>query len=217
MKRSIKAVTCHMLLCAAACVNAAPAFQYPVRDDGRIPEVMLIDMDGDGIRLSSPAEGVVFVFGQGQRARSAWPINGAGDGFVAIDQNRDGRISFIGELVGGVLGPPNGFDYLRRAGLVPSLAERDRLDRSDPLFRRLLVWTDSDRDGMSAETELQSLEYAGFSGIDLANVELINPGKPLAGGSVATAIGTATQSSAKAAAQLMTVRLSVENNDARVK
>lgn len=197
-----------LLLCMSAYSTAAVR-QYVVRNDGNLPEVLLIDLDGDGIRLSSPTEGVEHVYGRGQRTRTAWTLKETADSFVVIDQNKDGRISFPSEFPGGILGPPNGFDYLRRVGMGLG-PDRMRLEGSDELFRRLLVWTDSDHNGTSAESELQSLGYAGFSGIDLKGAVLLQPARLLSGGSMVTASGMAARRSGEAAAQLMTVRLAVE-------
>jgi len=177
------------------------------RSDGLVPELMLIDLDANGIRLSSVADGVKFVFAGGRPPeQTAWTLSGAGDAFVVIDQNSDGRITSTQEILGGILGPPNGFEYLSRvtAGLGDPLP---RLDKSDPLFQRLVLWTDTNHDGRSAETELQSLQYAGFHELDLAGVAVVNE-PPDAAGNLVTRRGRALRGrSGKDAAEVITVRL----------
>jgi hypothetical protein len=180
-----------------------------LRYDGLLPEFMLIDLDGNGIHFTSADDGVRFTFAEGRSPeQTAWTLRGAGDAFVAIDRDRNGRITSADELLGGKVGPPNGFEYLSRVMAGPGRGSPPRLDRSDPVFRQLVLWTDIDHDGQSAEGELQSLEYAGFVAIDLAGVAVVND-PPDAAGNVVTRRGRAMRGpNGLNPAELITVRLS---------
>ncbi len=191
-----------------ACLTGLVAVRgQHVRGDGLVPEFMIVDLNGDGIRLSAVADGVRFTFAAGRApAQTAWIARGAGDAFVVIDQNRDGRITSAGELLGGILGPPNGFEYLARVaagrGAAPS-----RLDTTHPLFRQLLLWTDANHDGQSSEDELQSLQYAGFRAFDLARVRTLEQAAD-AGGNVVTRRGTVVRGcDGRGEVAVVTVRL----------
>jgi hypothetical protein len=167
----------------------AVAGQHP-RGDGLVPELMLIDLDGDGIRLTSAAEGVRFTFAAGGRPeQTGWTERGSRDSFIVIDQNRDGHITSAAEIIGGILGPPNGFEFLRAMAFGRSIGSGGTVAKSHSFFSQLLVWTDADRDGVSSENELQSLEYAGFDAIELP----AEPQRPISDrhGNVITARGRA--------------------------
>ncbi len=162
------------------------------RSDGLIPELMLVDLDGNGIELSSAADGVRFAFVTGTSVQTAWTLKGSRDSFIVIDRNGDGKIVSVAEIPGGILGPPNGFEYLRAVAFGQSGGSGGRIEKSNLLFSRLLVWTDADHDGLSSEDELQSLEYAGFDAIELPVSESQRP-TPDKHGNVTTASGRATR------------------------
>lgn len=176
------------------------------RRDGLVPEFMILDLNGDGIRLSSVADGVRFSFASGQPPEpTAWTARGSGDAFVVIDQNRDGRITSSEEILGGIFGPPNGFEYLIRVAAGRG-APPPHLETSHPLFRQLVLWTDANHDGQSAEDELQSLQYAGFTAVDLAGVRTVTE-LPDAGGNVVTRRGRAWRERNGVGIEIVTVRL----------
>jgi hypothetical protein len=191
----------------ASAAALVPVQGQHLRRDGLVPELMLIDLDGNGIRLSSVADGVSFVFAGGRPPeQTAWTLLGSRDAFVAIDQNRDGRIASSEEILGGLLGPPNGFEYLSRV-LAGRGDPPPRLELGHPLFRQVVLWTDTNHDGQSQEPELQSLEYAGFVSVDLSGVGLVNE-PPDAAGNVVTRRGKAMRGQPGGnAAEVITVRL----------
>lgn len=124
------------------------------RDYRRDESPVIIDLDGGGIRLSSSADGVCFRFGASMR-RVASPTNA----FLVLDRNGNGIVDDAGELFGnwtywfsGVLAS-NGYE---------PLAEYDEdgngwLDSRDLIVRSLMLWQDSNRDGISASDELSPL------------------------------------------------------------
>jgi hypothetical protein len=143
---------------AAAAVTPPPARFRQIREDGT-SEVLVINLDGRGLCLTSAAEGVLSS-PTSTVERNGWTCTGRQDAFVVSDQTRDGRIQ--GEILGGVMGPPNGFMYLEAVGRTKVI------DVQAELYSTLGVWIDLNHDGQSQESELQSLAHAGIESISLS-------------------------------------------------
>ena len=142
-----------------------------VRWDGRVPEFLVVDVAGDGVCLTSKATGVMLDFtGRGVQKLTPWTCAHQEDAFLVIDRNGNGLVDGASEMVGGLLGPPNGFEYLRiraapRRSLLPQAPAW--LDVHQRPFSELALWTDRDHNGRSEWRELQSLDYAGVRRIEL--------------------------------------------------
>jgi hypothetical protein len=114
---------------------------------------------GERIKLSRPD--VSFdVDGDGSLDTTSWPENPTDFAFLAIDQDGDGSVESGRELISErtVAGAADGFSalvtlYLRVSG-VPKLSQ---VDRTSPLFDRLLLWQDLNRDGVSQRAELRRI------------------------------------------------------------
>ena len=144
---------------------------------------MVLDMQGDGIRLTSSGSGVRFDIERvGKAASVGWTSLGSDDSFLALDLNGNGTINDSGELVGTRLRfedgtqPTSGADALltplqglRRGpdGRLPDPLPEGAgvIDSADGVFARLLVWCDKNHDGASQRTELMSLPAAGITSI----------------------------------------------------
>ena len=120
---------------------------------------LVLDLDGDGINLSSLEQGVPFdLLGSGEKVKAAWI--GKGDGWLVLDRNQNGVIDGAQELFGNVTGGKSYSDGFT------ALAELDtngdgRVDMKDPAFSDLRVWKDSNRDGASSPNELFALPDVG--------------------------------------------------------
>ena len=151
----------------------------------RTPEPLVLDMNGNGYRLTSADTGVMFALdGSGVPERIAWTAAGSDDAFLAIDENHNGRIDDGRELIAGVSGPPNGFGALNAydgfaspADLAAGTNRRPDglLTERDAIFSRLLLWTDANHNGLSEETELESVVHAGITTIYLGIKDLSRP------------------------------------------
>jgi hypothetical protein len=135
---------------------------------------IVLDMGHNNIRLTSVARGVPFdLYGDGNLRQWAWTRPGSDDAWLAMDRNGNGMIDSGRELFGNAtpwhvqeqLGPDawpaNGFEALK------SLDDNHDgwIDGRDPLFARLLVWTDRNHNGLSEPEELQAAGAAGLVAI----------------------------------------------------
>jgi hypothetical protein len=138
-------------------------------------EPILFNLGSGGYRLTGLEDPVAFdIFAAGPRGGKpfmGWTAAGSEVALLALDRNGNGRIDHGGELFGtGTLlknGPhaENGFD---------ALAEYDAnadgvIDASDPVWSYLLLWTDSNHDGVSQPSELQPVAFSPITKIDLAH------------------------------------------------
>ncbi len=160
----------------------------PMECDGEIdPETgkcgwvncpIIVSMNRDGYDLTSARTGVPFdLNGDGVLERVAWTRRDGDEAFLAYDRNGNGRIDDGTELFGNhtPVRPgdsrataPNGFEALRFAqqGQSPGAFD-DVLDARDPIWSKLLLWTDRNHNGMSERDELVRLPDSGIVSIGL--------------------------------------------------
>jgi hypothetical protein len=112
-------------------------------------------------RMTSAEDGVWFdIDADGAVEKIAWTAPDSDVAFLAIDRDGDGRITSGRELFGShtLPGVANGFDALiqmakdTNKGIV-----RHSVSADDPLFDRLLLWTDTNHNGISELSELRPL------------------------------------------------------------
>ncbi|MEM8634399.1 MAG: calcium-binding protein [Pseudomonadota bacterium] len=122
---------------------------------------LVIDMDGDGVELTA-LDGDPAYFdldGDGFAERTGWVA--PDDAILAIDLNGNGEIDDISELFGDL--NTSGFaaleDYDDNGDGV--------IDASDAVFGDLLLWQDSDGDGVTDSGELIGVPEAGLAEISL--------------------------------------------------
>ncbi|MBF0163713.1 MAG: hypothetical protein HQM01_04245, partial [Magnetococcales bacterium] len=133
--------------------------------DARISTAMdplVLDLDGDGMELVDG--GIHFDMAvRGDLQATGWV--GPHDGFLALDQNHDGVINDASELFSeGTFADTN----TGMQALVKLDSNLDHLlDAHDAAWQDLLVWRDANQDGISQETELQSLAHHGIASIAL--------------------------------------------------
>jgi hypothetical protein len=135
---------------------------------------ILIDTTGNGFVLTSIDNGVVFdIGGRGQRQVS-WTDANSGNAFLALDRNQNGVIDSGKELFGDNTAQPqsddpNGFLALAEFDKVANGGNGDGIiNSSDSVWSRLLLWIDSNHNGVSEPNELSSVADSGISSISLA-------------------------------------------------
>jgi hypothetical protein len=135
-----------------------------------LPTPILLDLSrvGRPYELTSAQSGVMFdIDGDGDLDRIAWTGRDALLGFLALDRNRNGTIDNGIELFGNATPlsdgrtATSGFEAL--ADLDKSQGNGDgMIDVRDPVYDRLLFWTDLNHDGIAQTGELKALAEVGI-------------------------------------------------------
>ena len=126
----------------------------------KVPSVIIVATEHDtNYALTSATDGVPFdLDGDGVPEQVAWTPPNARLAFLAIDSDGDGRITSGRELIGSLTlpGAPNGFAALRELAVGTNGGKvRGSVSSDDPLFTRLLLWTDTNHNGLSEQGELR--------------------------------------------------------------
>lgn len=136
---------------------------------------IVIDVFREGLHLTSFKDGVPFDFnGDGKPLFMAWTDPRYHNGWLVLDRNHNGKIDSVQEMFGVPTLP-------QVPGMVPSgwaaLAVYDQpenggngdgvISAADRIYPELLVWIDSNHDGISQPQELHHLADLGITKIDL--------------------------------------------------
>ncbi len=123
---------------------------------------LVLDLNGNGVSLTALSTSTAYfdLDGNGFAERTGWVS--AGEGLLALDGNRNGRIDGGSELFG--TATQNGFEVLARYD-----DNRDgRITSADAVWSSLLVWRDANGDGVSTTAELTGIAANDVSAIDLS-------------------------------------------------
>jgi hypothetical protein len=124
--------------------------------------------------LTSLADGVRFdINGDGVQDQVAWTVAGSVIGFLAMDRNGNGRIDSGAELFGNNTRKRDGTRARHGFQALADLEDPSQADgtitSSDEAYSKLLLWIDSNHDGLSSPSELFSLSQAGIVSLDTTN------------------------------------------------
>ena len=117
-----------------------------------------IDLNGNGIETLSVNQGITFdLLNTGTQVNTGWLSSG--DGFLAVDNNGNGKIDNRTELFGGGVG--DGF-----AKLATFDSNQDGwVNTADAKFGDLLIWQDANSNAATDKGELVSLATAGIASL----------------------------------------------------
>ncbi len=152
----------------------AVSFAFEKATGIRRADPIILDLNGDGIHLTSVADGVYFdIDNSGFKEKTAWVR--PEDGLLVMDRNNNGLIDSGAELFGDQTILSNG--TMSTSGFM-TLAEIDDnkdgvVDKNDSQFNKLKIWQDKNSDGVSQKSELLTLEQANVKSISL-DVEEVN-------------------------------------------
>jgi|GEM_PF-1490701 len=148
---------------------AANAVSWP--DTNCLPTntPIILDVNGEGVSLTSPAQGSAFDLNvNGTREYVAWTQRGGDDAFLVLDRNGDGKINNGTELFGDHTAQPatwnpNGFHALK----VFDSNGDGLIDAKDFAFSQLRLWNDANGSGLTDAGELTTLSDNGLTSISV--------------------------------------------------
>ncbi|MEJ8851345.1 SdrD B-like domain-containing protein [Variovorax rhizosphaerae] len=134
-------------------------------DMGTTP--IVLDLDGNGIQTISrfDSNATFDLFGNGTAVKSGWIS--AGDAFLTVDTNHNGKIDSVSEMFGGTA-KGDGF-----AKLASYDSNGDGVvDAKDAHFNDLTVWRDTNGDHVTDAGELMTLAQAGVESLKVAHTDV---------------------------------------------
>lgn len=188
MRIMMRCVVLAFLLAGSGCMNEEVAetaqgicnCNVPPPEPCCCQTPIVLDLEGDGIELTSWEDGVEFALvpARGKEWR-AWTTPGTDDAFLFVDLTDDRVVTNGIELFGNVTDQPKPPAGQSRNGFL-ALAQHDSngdglIDAKDSIFAELRLWRDINHDGVSTFDEVSDLNAHGIVGLSVVYDE---PRKP---------------------------------------
>jgi hypothetical protein len=174
--------------CGHYCVDGCNDAQWqicasvgaPYCVSGQCYTPILIDMLGNGYNMTDARNGVRFKVVNGISVPVSWTAEGSDDAWLVLDRNHNGSIDGGEEQFGNATPQPEPPPGVGKNGFL-ALAEYDKsanggngdgiINSSDAIFGSLLLWQDTNHNGVSEATELHGLSELGIATVELGYKE----------------------------------------------
>lgn len=181
-------VDCEDPGCGHYCVGGCNQAQFdlcsslgaPYCVSGQCYTPILIDIHGDGFKLTDTKHGVWFKVINGKSVPISWTAPDSDDAWLVLDRNGNGTIDGGEEQFGNATPQPSPLRGVGKNGFL-ALAEYDKsasggnddgvINSSDAVFASLRLWQDRNHNGVSEATELHTLPELGLATLELTYKE----------------------------------------------
>jgi hypothetical protein len=162
--------------CNQAMFDACAAIGAPYCVSGQCYTPVLVDVLGDGLKLTNAHNGILFNVVPGKLLRIAWTEPNSDDAWLILDRNGNGAVDSGEEMFGNATPQPspppgigkNGFNALAVYDQPGNGGNGDGIiDEQDLIFSALRLWHDKNQNGISEPAELSRLTDLGLNSIGL--------------------------------------------------
>ena len=172
--------------------RTAPYKKLPRSNKAHGYDPLILNLDGNGIQTIAPSSISARFDHNADGIATATGWIAAGNGILALDLNKNGKIDSGKEIFGNHSVLSNG---ATAAHGYAALAELDSnhdnlINQADELFSSLKVWQDINQDGISQSNELFTLQALGIQSLNLEHQE---NSKDFGNGNRLTHIGSYTK------------------------
>lgn len=162
--------------CNQAMFDACAAVGAPYCVSGQCYTPVLVDVLGNGLKLTNAHNGILFNIVPAKLLRIAWTEPNSDDAWLVLDRNGNGAVDSGEEMFGNAAPQPppppgigkNGFNALAVYDQPENGGNGDGIiNEQDLVFSALRLWHDKNQNGISEPAELSRLADLGLNSIGL--------------------------------------------------